>query len=143
MTIARTQHHGALPSPARSQTVFSREGGGSEILTGARQETAAPNSRPFNQEKHYATATVGRNFMTKNPDDKPPLSVVNLTTALPKPPANLGPAGATLWRSLMAEYVIEDGASLILLEQAAFAYERAERMRVEIDAAGEIIRGRN
>jgi hypothetical protein len=33
---------GALPSLARSQTVFSREGGGSEILTGARQETAAP-----------------------------------------------------------------------------------------------------
>jgi hypothetical protein len=31
---------GALPSLARSQTVFSREGGGSEILTGARQETA-------------------------------------------------------------------------------------------------------
>ena len=81
--------------------------------------------------------------MTKNPDDKPPLSLVNLTATLPKPPAKLGPAGATFWRSLMAEYIIEDGASLILLEQAAFAYERAERLRAEIDATGEIIRGRN
>ena len=81
--------------------------------------------------------------MAKNPDDKPPLSIVNLTATLPKPPINLGPTGATLWRSLMAEYIIEDGASLILLEQAAFAYDRAERLRAEIDATGEIIRGRN
>jgi hypothetical protein len=106
-------------------------------------KTAAPLLCAFNQEKHYATASIGRDFMAKNPDDKPPLSLVNLTATLPKPPAKLGPTGAAFWRSLMAEYIIEDGASLILLEQAAFAYERAERLRVEIDATGEIIRGRN
>ena len=38
--------------------------------------------------------------MAKNSD----LSVVNLPSATPKPPANLGPAGINLWRSIMAEY---------------------------------------
>ena len=81
--------------------------------------------------------------MAKNPDDKPPLSLVNLTATLPKPPAKLGPAGATFWQSIMAEYIIEDRASQALLEQAAFAYDRAERLRAEIDRDGEIIHGRN
>ena len=71
--------------------------------------------------------------MTKNPDDKPSLSVVNLPSSAPKPPANLGPAGVNLWRSIMAEYDISDAGGQALLEQAAAAYDRAERLRVEID----------
>jgi hypothetical protein len=80
--------------------------------------------------------------MAKNPDDNPPLTVVNLASSAPKPPANLGPAGATLWRSIMSEYDIADAGGQALLEQAALACDRAERLRVEIDRDGEIIRGR-
>jgi hypothetical protein len=80
--------------------------------------------------------------MAKNPSDKPSLSLVNHPSSLPQPPANLGPAGATLWRSIMAEYDVPDAGGQALLEQAAFAYERAERLRVEIDRDGEIVRTR-
>jgi hypothetical protein len=80
--------------------------------------------------------------VAKNPADKPPLSVVNLPSTIPKPPANVGPAGATLWRSIMSEYDIPDAGGQALLEQVALAYDRAERLRVEIDRDGEIVRGR-
>ena len=80
--------------------------------------------------------------MAKNPSAQTPLSVVNLPSSIPKPPANLGDAGATLWRSIMAEYDISDAGGQALLEQAATAYDRAERLRVEIDRDGEIVRGR-
>ena len=80
--------------------------------------------------------------MAKNPSAEPPLSIVNLASTIPKPPANLGSAGATLWRSIMAEYDISDAGGQALLEQAALAYDRAERLRVEIDRDGEIVRGR-
>jgi hypothetical protein len=76
------------------------------------------------------------------PDNKPPLSVVNLSSSAPKPPANLGPAGVNLWRSIMAEYDVSDAGGQALLEQAAAAYDRAERLRVEIDRDGEIVRSR-
>jgi hypothetical protein len=76
-------------------------------------------------------------------DDKSPLSIVNLPFSLPKPPANLGPAGATLWRAIMSEYDVSDAGGQALLEQAAAAYDRVERLRVEINRDGEIIRGRN
>jgi hypothetical protein len=59
------------------------------------------------------------------------------------PPANLGPAGTNLWRSIMTEFDVGDAGGRALLEQAALAYDRAERLRVEIDAAGEIIHTRN
>ena len=72
----------------------------------------------------------------------PTISVVNLPSTAPKPPANLGPAGGSLWRSIMAEYDISDAGGKALLEQAAVAYDRAERLRVEIDRDGEIVRGR-
>jgi len=80
--------------------------------------------------------------VAKNPSDKPPLSVINLPSTIPKPPVSLGPPGATLWRSIMSEYDIPDAGGQALLEQAAFAYDRAERLRVEIDRDGEIVRGR-
>jgi hypothetical protein len=79
--------------------------------------------------------------VAKNSSDKPPLSVVNLSSSIPKPPANLGKAGATLWRSIMSEYDIPDSGGQALLEQAAKALDRAERLRAQIDEDGEIIRG--
>jgi hypothetical protein len=80
--------------------------------------------------------------VAKNLEETPPLTVVNLASSVPKPPANLGPAGANLWRSIMSEYDISDAGGQALLEQAAAAYDRAERLRVEIDRDGEIVRGR-
>jgi hypothetical protein len=87
--------------------------------------------------------SFGRESVAKNPSNEAPLSIVNLPSSIPKPPKNLGPAGATLWRSIMAEYDIPDAGGQTLLEQAAAAYDRAERLRIEIDRDGEIIRGRN
>src|SRR5215472_9148101 len=77
--------------------------------------------------------------MAKNPA----LSIVDPTLSIAPPPANLGPAGLRLWRSVLTDYDIADAGGLALLEQIAFAYERAERLRVEIDRDGEIVRGRN
>jgi hypothetical protein len=74
---------------------------------------------------------------------KPPLSIVPPSVStIPDPPANLGPAGVTLWRSIMAEYDIADAGGRALLEQACLASDRAERLRAEIDKDGEIIRTR-
>jgi hypothetical protein len=81
--------------------------------------------------------------VAKNLTDKPALSIVSLPSSAPKPPANLGPAGAGLWRSIINEYDIPDSAGQAILEQCAFAYDRAERLRIQIDKDGEIIRGRN
>jgi hypothetical protein len=75
--------------------------------------------------------------------DKSALSIVDPAPTGLEPPSNLGPCGADFWRSMMDEYDIADAGGLRLLEQAAFAYERAERLRVQIDGDGEIIRGRN
>jgi hypothetical protein len=80
--------------------------------------------------------------VAKNPSGKPPLNLVNLPSTIPKPPANLGDAGVSLWRSIMAEYDISDAGGQALLEQAATAYDRAERLRVEINRDGEIVRTR-
>jgi hypothetical protein len=74
---------------------------------------------------------------------KPPLSIVPpLAPNAAEPPANLGPAGSNLWRSVLAQYDITDAGGLVLLEQAAFAADRAERLREQIDTDGEIIHGR-
>ena len=51
--------------------------------------------------------------------------------------------GLSLWRSILAQYDITDAGGLALLGQAALACDRAERLRAEIDAAGEILPGRN
>jgi hypothetical protein len=79
--------------------------------------------------------------MTNRP--RPPLSIVPPPVLNPaEPPANLGPAGCNLWRSVLAQYDISDAGGLVLLEQAAFAADRAERLREQIDADGEILHGR-
>src|SRR5262245_53625878 len=77
--------------------------------------------------------------MAKNPA----LSIVDPTSTIVPPPPNLGPTGTKLWQSILSDYDIADSAGLALLEQIAFAYERAERLRAEIDRDGEIVRNRN
>ena len=76
---------------------------------------------------------------TKNPV----LNLVDPTLSIASPPANLGPAGLRLWQSVLTDYDISDAGGLALLEQIAFSYERAERLRAEIDKDGEIVRARN
>jgi len=77
--------------------------------------------------------------MAKNPT----LTVVDPTSTIVAPPPNLGPAGQKLWQSVLSDYEISDAGGLALLEQICFSYERAERLRAEIDRDGEIVRGRN
>jgi phage terminase small subunit len=52
----------------------------------------------------------------------------------------MDPTGANLWRNIVGEFVIEDAASLALLEQACHAVARAESLRAHIEADGEVIR---
>jgi hypothetical protein len=57
----------------------------------------------------------------------------------PDPPATLGDHGCKLWRDILAEWSIDNASELAILEQAAQAYDRAERMRLLIAAQGEMI----
>jgi hypothetical protein len=72
-----------------------------------------------------------------------PATVVDLASTSSAPPANLGEAGIRFWESITAEYDISDAGGRALLEQAAFAYDRAERLRALIDRDGEIFQGAN
>src|SRR5438105_39512 len=62
---------------------------------------------------------------------KPDFAVVDLPSTASAPPANLGPAGVGFWQSIVAEYDISDAGGRALLEQAACAYDRAERLRAQ------------
>src|SRR5262245_631942 len=74
---------------------------------------------------------------------RPPLSIVPpLAASATEPPTTLGPAGCKLWSSVLAQYDISDAGGLLLLEQCAFAADRAEKLRIQIDEAGEILHGR-
>ena len=97
-------------------------------------------ARACNQENDYACKNIGEKFPW------PKILISPSSTchrATPKPPANLGPAGINLWRLIMAEYDVSDAGGQALLEQAALACDRAERLRAEIDAAGEILHTRS
>jgi hypothetical protein len=72
-----------------------------------------------------------------------PVAVVDFPPTGTAPPANLGEAGTRFWEGIAAEYDISDAGGRALLEQAAFAYDRAERLRALIDRDGEVIPTRN
>jgi hypothetical protein len=71
------------------------------------------------------------------------VTAVDLASTASAPPANLGPAGVRFWENIVAEYDLSDAGGRALLEQAAFAYDRAERLRVQIDRDGDILNGNN
>jgi hypothetical protein len=73
---------------------------------------------------------------------KPPLTIVGPRATDDQPPRPLGEHGAQLWRTVLAEYVIEDCAGRELLCQAAQALDRAESLAAEIAADGPVIRTR-
>jgi hypothetical protein len=55
------------------------------------------------------------------------------------PPTALGETGTVLWRSIMAEYRIEDSGGLAMLEQACCAADRAKECSDIISADGSLI----
>lgn len=54
----------------------------------------------------------------------------------PQPTRQLGEAGLDLWRSIQAEYMIEDSAGIEVLMQACAALDRAESLAAQIAADG-------
>jgi hypothetical protein len=75
---------------------------------------------------------------------KAAFSVVSaLSLQVPDPPRPLGAAGMQLWRSIQGEYNIGDAGGITMLLVGCQALDRAERLRVQIDADGEVIRLRN
>lgn len=56
------------------------------------------------------------------------------------PPRPLGKHGLALWRSIHAEYGIEDAGGQEILLQACQALDRAEACREKIDREGETMR---
>ncbi len=56
------------------------------------------------------------------------------------PPRRLGKYGTALWRSVQAAYQIQDVGGIELLCQACQAADRAEALREQIDASGELIK---
>jgi hypothetical protein len=58
------------------------------------------------------------------------------------PPAELGMAGAALWRSIQAEYAIDDVGGRALLEQICGAADRIQSIKEEVAADGPVIRSR-
>jgi hypothetical protein len=76
--------------------------------------------------------------MSKTPD-KPALTIVDPATIGPLPPRQLGRHGSELWRTVMADYQIEDRGGIELLTQAAQAVDRLEALAERINQDGEII----
>jgi hypothetical protein len=73
---------------------------------------------------------------------KPPLSLVGPRGTDDQPPRPLGEHGAQLWRTVLAEYAVDDVAGRELLAQACAGLDRAESLAAEIAADGEILRSR-
>jgi hypothetical protein len=75
---------------------------------------------------------------------KPKLSLAASSPELREPanvpPRPLGKDGKALWRAVTLAYQIEDEGGREILAQACAALDRAEGLRVQIDADGPIIR---
>ena len=59
------------------------------------------------------------------------------------PPRKLGEHGLALWRSVMAEYAIQDAGGVEMLCQARQALDRAEALREQIEIDGDVIRSKS
>jgi hypothetical protein len=79
--------------------------------------------------------------------EKPPKTAFSVVSTLPlkvpDPPRPLGPAGQQLWESIQGEYNIQDQGGVAMLLVGCQAFDRAEKLRVEIDRDGEVVRLRN
>jgi len=69
-----------------------------------------------------------------------PLTLVaGSAPTLADPPATLREAGASLWRSIMAEYAITDSGGRAILEQACASADRAAECAAIIAEQGAVI----
>jgi hypothetical protein len=73
---------------------------------------------------------------------KQPLALVGPHEADDEPPRALGLHGSRLWRTVLAEYQIDDVAGRELLCLAAQGLDRAEALAAEVAADGMTVRGR-
>jgi hypothetical protein len=76
---------------------------------------------------------------------KTPLSLVpppGVVVALPEPPASLGEAGLSLWRTVQAQYGIADAGGVEILRQACAACDRVGQYAAIIDEQGAVIMGK-
>jgi P27 family predicted phage terminase small subunit len=64
----------------------------------------------------------------------PPVKSIN-------PPRTLAEPGRSLWNRVMTEYDIRDSGGVEMLALACQALDRAESLREQIDADGEVLRG--
>jgi hypothetical protein len=69
---------------------------------------------------------------------KPPLAIVDSGSSTP-PPRKLGQHGMELWRTIMAEYQLEDRGGIELLCQACGALDRVEELSERIASDGAVI----
>jgi hypothetical protein len=124
---------------ASSRTAIPRAGGHAKIFAKSLVAERGGTRVQVVLRKTFGTEISWRNLsMAQNP----PLIHVDPTSTIASPPSDLGPAGQRLWNAIMTEYDVSDAGGRALLEQIAFAYERAERLRAGIDRDGEIVRGR-
>jgi hypothetical protein len=70
---------------------------------------------------------------------KPPVTLIEPDATGSKPPRPLGTHGLQLWRSVMAEYRIEDRGGIEMLAQACAALDRAEGLAERIAKDGSVI----
>jgi hypothetical protein len=72
---------------------------------------------------------------------KPPLKIVPESPPHPTdPPRQLGDHGRQFWRLVTSEYDIVDSGGREILMQCCAALDRAEALRSQIDADGEVLR---
>ena len=74
-------------------------------------------------------------MVTKNPL----LKVVGTAADLNRPPRQLGEHGLKLWEAITAEYRVDDAGGREILAQCCAALDRAEALRGQIDADGEVL----
>src|SRR5262249_11233452 len=75
----------------------------------------------------------------KKPPNSPALKVVQTDATPSAIPTNLGASGAALWHAVMGEFVIDDTAGRVLLEQACRAVDRAAECAAHIESDGAVV----
>jgi hypothetical protein len=71
--------------------------------------------------------------------DEPPPNIIAFPGKPPEPPPELGATGAELWRSIAAEWRVDGAATETVLLHACLSADRAESLRRQILAEGELI----
>src|SRR5262245_49841975 len=67
------------------------------------------------------------------------LHLITPGSDVPSPPPDLCEAGSSLWRAIVAEYVIDDAAALTLLAEACRAADRAAQRAAAIASDGLVV----